>query len=423
MHSLEFFALLSALLITSVYGTQSTIELVLIVYRHGDRSPYAPYPTYNHASYWSQGLGQLTTIGIQQQYALGEFFRQQYTPGLFFPNYTSNQVYVVSTKLDRTIMSAQSQLAGLFPPSGDQIFKLSLAWQPVPVHVVCKRDINILRGKDAYCPEYKKLMLNYHNTKEYIEMSTKYADLLNTISTATHSTVTMYNIDTYIDTVFCDKQHNLSIPSWASDNYDTLIHLLNWTWKKYQDSREKLLLSGGRFLSEFWSKMDNKMNGSTPAMKAYFYSAHDSTLVTVTSALNIWNGLQPPYAAAIIAELIREENDWFIQFLYKNESDSPPYPLFIRDCGYKCPVERLRQLTADVTVTQAQWENKCGIETAQSVSPVGFNMVIIVQCLLIALLILTIIATGVFVCRKKFTPVTARYTKFTTDDSDDFDSQ
>ena len=419
MHLLEFSILIYFLLTQSVYGTQSTTELVLIVYRHGDRSPYAPYPTYSHASYWPQGFGQLTNVGIQQQYALGEFFRQRYTPGLLNSNYTHNQVTVRSTNFDRTIMSALSQLAGLFPPSEDQVFE---RWQPIPVHCMSERDVNILRGLNAYCPEYKKLMDNYHNSKEYIEMSTKYADLLNIISTATDSTATVYNIENYSDTVFCDKQHNLSLPTWASDNYDTLVYFRNWSWKKFQDSREKVLLSGGRFLYEFWSKMDSKMNGSTPTMKAYFYSAHDSTLVTVSNALSIWNGLHPPYAAAIIAELIREENNWFIQFSYKNESDSPPYPLYVPNCGHKCPVETLRQLTADVTVTQAQWEIKCGIETPQTNSAIGFNVAIVIQSAIIALLILTIVVATVFACRPKYRSVSARYSKCLTDDSDEFDS-
>ena len=412
MDSLGFFVLFYFLLTQSVYGTQSTTELVLIVYRHGDRSPYAPYPTYSHASYWPQGFGQLTNVGIQQQYALGEFFRQRYTPGLLNSNYTRNQVTVRSTNFDRTIMSALSQLAGLFPPSEDQVFERSLQWQPIPVIDMSERDINILRGLNAYCPEYKKLMDNYHNTEEYIEMSTKYADLLNRISTATNSTATMYNIETYSDTVFCDKQHNLSLATWASDNYDTLVYLLDWSWKKFQDSRGKVLLSGGRFLYEFWSKMDSKMNGSTPTMKAYFYSAHDSTLVTVSNALSIWNGLHPPYAAAIIAELIREENNWFIQFLYKNESDSPPYPLYVPNCGHKCPVKTLRQLTADVTVTQAQWEIKCGIETAQTNSLVTFKVAIVVQCVLIVLLIIAIVVAAVFTFRSKYSSVSARYSKY-----------
>ena len=46
------------------------------------------------------------------------------------------QMYVRSTDVNRCLMSAQSVLASLFPPEGDQKWDESLDWQPVPVHTV-----------------------------------------------------------------------------------------------------------------------------------------------------------------------------------------------------------------------------------------------------------------------------------------------
>jgi len=46
------------------------------------------------------------------------------------------QVYVRSTDVDRTLMSAETDLAGLFPPEGPQLWNDELLWQPVPVHTV-----------------------------------------------------------------------------------------------------------------------------------------------------------------------------------------------------------------------------------------------------------------------------------------------
>lgn len=43
-------------------------------------------------------------------------------------------VYVQSTDVDRTIMSAQVVLAGLFPPNEEEKFHDEILWQPIPVH-------------------------------------------------------------------------------------------------------------------------------------------------------------------------------------------------------------------------------------------------------------------------------------------------
>ena len=66
------------------------------------------------------------------------------------------QVSVRSTDVDRTLMSAETQLSALFPPEGDQVmsyflytvrsndvsfpqkFNAELPWQPIPVHTVPK---------------------------------------------------------------------------------------------------------------------------------------------------------------------------------------------------------------------------------------------------------------------------------------------
>ncbi|KAI6654382.1 Lysosomal acid phosphatase [Oopsacas minuta] len=419
LNSLNLLSVFCICTVSFVFASQSNTKLVLFVFRHGDRSPYIPYKGYKHLSFWEQGPGQLTTVGMRQQHTLGLFIKQTYTPEIISSNYTRNQLYVRSTDVDRTIMSALSQLSGIFPPSGGQIFDSSIAWQPIPVHEVAKDRDNVLRGQSVYCPKYKKLVDEYKYTKEYIDMGKKYGDVLQTISDAQNTVVTLSNIESYIDTIFCDKQHNLSLPLWAIENYDTLLEIQNWYWRRYVDTREKVRLSGGRFLSDFWTKINDKINGNTPTIKAYFYSAHDSTLVSVTNGFSIWNQLQPPYATVLIAELIHEDTDWFMQFLYKNNSDSAPYPLYVPNCGYKCSVENLRQLTADVTVSQEEWENECEIETYSTENIKLIYTITILLCVfLISLVCIAIILTAMaIVFRRKYAPAPLQYSQFKIDDS------
>lgn len=71
---------------------------------------------------------------------------------LLSDRYTPYDIYVQSTDVDRTLMSAESHLAGLYPPTGNQVWD-SIKWMPIPVHTVPEGEDNVLAAK-KYCPRY-----------------------------------------------------------------------------------------------------------------------------------------------------------------------------------------------------------------------------------------------------------------------------
>ena len=105
----------------------STLKLLQILHRHGDRTPAIfvkgdPYGQ-DLDKYWPIGRGQLTLKGKHRMYKLGEFFRKSYSD--FLNKTNPKQVYVRSSIEHRCIESAGAFLAGAFPPGKNIQFHTS----------------------------------------------------------------------------------------------------------------------------------------------------------------------------------------------------------------------------------------------------------------------------------------------------------
>lgn len=109
-------------------------------------------------------------------FKLGQYFHRRYKQ-LLSSKYSPNKVYVQSTDVDRTLTSALSNLAGLFPPNGEEKWNDDIAWQPIPVHTIPKSMDHILAAEKD-CPKYKELYTNYMKaSKEVQRIYTEYADI------------------------------------------------------------------------------------------------------------------------------------------------------------------------------------------------------------------------------------------------------
>lgn len=132
------FNLLFLCSVPSLLFAEDTLIFAVDIIRHGDRTPIVPLGSVNYQ--WQEGPGQLTAEGMQQEYKMGLLFRKKYVEQehLLPDHYEPGTMYVRSTDYDRTLMSAQSLLMGLYPPgtgpnSSDSIPALPHAFQPIPI--------------------------------------------------------------------------------------------------------------------------------------------------------------------------------------------------------------------------------------------------------------------------------------------------
>lgn len=85
-----------------------------------------------------------------REFTLGKKLREWYD-NFLGERYRVQDVYAQSTNVDRTKMSLQLVLAGLYPPTKGQIWNPNLLWMPIPTHYV--PDEVAITLNFQYCPK------------------------------------------------------------------------------------------------------------------------------------------------------------------------------------------------------------------------------------------------------------------------------
>ncbi|KAM4016627.1 testicular acid phosphatase homolog isoform 2-T2 [Anomaloglossus baeobatrachus] len=314
------------------------------VYRHGDRSPIDVYPTDPYKNIvWDNGLQQLT------------------------------QIYVRSTDYDRTLMSAEANLAGLYPPNGTQQWHLDIQWQPIPVHTVPVSQDRLLKFPSKDCPRFYELMKETIQLPEYQNRMDAWKDFIARIAN-----VTGYSVEQAVprrvwkvyDTLFCQKSHNFSLPAWATpDVLETLEEITAFDIKAHMalhKPTEKARLTGGILVDAILRNFTEAIKKASP-LKMVMYSAHDSTILALQGALGVYNGIHPPYAACHIFEFYKESDGTYsVGMFYRNESRREPYDLVLPGCTSPCPLRLFSQILAPII--PQDWWKECRIQQKQQKS-------------------------------------------------------
>ncbi|KAM6945710.1 lysosomal acid phosphatase [Aplochiton taeniatus] len=377
------------------------IVFVTVLYRHGDRSPVKAYPNDPYQeSAWPQGFGQLSQEGMRQHYNLGQFLRKHYQ-GFLNETYDRQQILVRSTDYDRTLMSAEADLAGLYPPDGSQVFQPDLRWQPIPIHTVPMDQERLLSFPVDNCPRYKLLMNETELCPEFLNMTETYKGFIEMVRNQTGlKKATIETVWSVHDTLFCESRHNKTAPTWVTpDVLEKLRILKDFGFKimfGVHKQQEKSRLQGGVLLGEIVRNLSLAASSHPDQrLRMMMLSAHDTTIVALQSALDVFNGRQPPYASCHMFELYRENNgSMFVSMLYRNDSSMGPYPVALPGCALYCPLEDFISLTKP-SIPQ-DWDTECQLPAHAQDAEVVIGLAVC-GCLLFLLVVLLFAV----LCRQK----------------------
>ena len=137
------------------------------------------------------------------------------------------------------------------------------------------------------------------------------------ISENSGETITSFKgLRNFFDSVEIEKKHNMSLPSWITDNVYSQAETMINTCEDYiygsagfnkPENTELLRLKGGMLLKEMINNMDSAVNNNGTGTKHHIFSAHDTTVAAFLRVLGAKEGVlgltAPDFAATLTVEL------------------------------------------------------------------------------------------------------------------------
>ncbi|XP_072931174.1 prostatic acid phosphatase-like isoform X2 [Epargyreus clarus] len=362
MRGFKIVALAVFVTVLSLSLGDETVRHAAVVYRHGDRTPVDTYPTdpYRDQSLWPEKFGQLTNIGKSQHFAFGKYLRTRYSQ-IVSEKFDPMEIYIKSTDVDRTLMSAQANLAGMFPPTGSSIWNSELLWQPIPVHTKPEKDDEVLAMKKD-CMAYKKEKIRYTQTPAYKKKLKSYQGVMDYLTTHTGRKIKDYTdiMDIY-STLQIEESYNFTLPNWTHAVYPhKMQEPACYSFQTPTGTPLMARLLVGPLLKDIVSKMVDFVTKKS-SLKLSVYSAHDFTIGNILSGLGLYDGNCPVYTSTVFFDLLQDNsnNTYYIRISYKNSTEIiEPRVLYIPHCGEKCPIERFIRLYDNLL--SVDWEYDCG---------------------------------------------------------------
>ncbi|KAJ3664726.1 hypothetical protein Zmor_000274 [Zophobas morio] len=327
---------------------KNTLELVHVIFRHGDRTPDKEliYPNDPHinVSYYPADFGQHTNTGKMKQYLLGQALRKRYKN--FLGPYKYETAYARSTQYPRTKISLQLVLAALFPPEGALVWNKNLKWQPIAFDYWPMRNDHVLGQPYKNCPRYKKLYLEFLNSTQGRKLFENYSETIDYLSEHTGLNITSRQIYELYFTLDLEKENGLELPQWTQSVFpDVLYDLLQLDYFSKSATHELRRLSSGFLLKKIIRDTRNKIRGILPEnRKIFLYSGHEFTITFLMHLWGVFYPHLPPYSAYILIEIHNVGGIRRMKIFYQDYLEEKPKQLKLPHCGHFCSFNDFTEL-------------------------------------------------------------------------------
>ncbi|XP_023288233.1 venom acid phosphatase Acph-1 isoform X2 [Orussus abietinus] len=335
----------------SMQGQNETrLKLVQVLFRHGERTPLAkemyPKDVYTEADYEPWGLGQLTNKGKMREYRIGEMLRNRYDQFLGRV-YRPAEVYAYSTDLDRTKVSLQLVLAGLYPPTPSQKWNPNLPWLPIPT-IYFPEKVDILM-RPHFCKGYIDAFEKAKKIPEVVQRIQSFSEFFKFLSEKSGINIVepaqVYEIYNLLTAQIGMK---LKLPDWCTDDVlAKMSEVVVFEYERRSYTAELKKRNGGVLVKRFLENMG--VNGTVNMeRKLYLYSGHEINVAAFNRVLDIKEPVIPTFGTAMMVEL-HEDNQGrqYIRIIAWTGVDERLITAKVAGCEDLCPLETFLDFVKD----------------------------------------------------------------------------
>nr|CAH7757223.1 unnamed protein product [Callosobruchus chinensis] len=263
------------------------------------------------------------------------------------------------------MMTAESMLAGLYPPSKEDIWFKDLLWEPIPVHSIQHENDNLIQMK-ANCPKYRTLLGSITQMKVFEEVKERYSDIFKAIAVNTGwSDVDVEAVKSVFCTMYVYSKHNASyIPKWYQKlNQKSLRHIAGLGFAIPTFTKEIQRLRSGPFFDYLVNHLDGAIKGQKP--KFLVISGHDTTIASVLSTLDCYSYEPPEFTATVFWEVYRTKGgNHYINVLYKKNSESMAELIQLDNCKSNTAYDEFKDALSPILTSGEQWRRECFSSTS-----------------------------------------------------------
>ncbi|XP_018579599.1 venom acid phosphatase Acph-1-like isoform X2 [Anoplophora glabripennis] len=328
---------------------QNTLVLLNVLFRHGNRTADSqaelyPNDPYLNETYFPYGLGQLTNAGKKREFSIGTALRKRYNN--FLGEYYYPQVVeALSTDYNRTKMSLQLVLAGLFPPRKEDMLQPNIYWQPVPYNYVPRSQDKLLIG--VQCPRYTQIYEKYSSSPKMQATFKKFKKQFDYISRNSGLNVTSF-LDVYqlYFGLSTESEYGFILPAWTNAVWpDTIVNLAIKEYYVSMATTDMRRMAAGYLLKKIVEDAKRKIvDGNRLGRKIHLYSAHENNVAELLISLGVFKPHVPNYGAYAVIELHKISNQYKIKIVYENYDGYGPEVLKMPGCDTLCPLDRFVSL-------------------------------------------------------------------------------